>query len=260
MKHDQILEKLAAKQMVKSMEEDLKRLTNFAIILKKNEISFLLPQLLKRWNCVLNASGSISENYKNKTYICLAVLLHKYGFSDTGITGKAIKAIDKLNLSVALSDHFYNNSELIKELIKNSPAPLKRKPSLPENITFFRENDVISIQLEGSYYAAYIHKLTAPNETPVIELYDCIFNKVPVIEELTGLKAKGSVYNDGTEKVSCYAVTGMKYTPDPANQIFLVASGIKNKPLNEHLEKASGLWTNTDLFRIQNIIVNMFKD
>jgi len=87
MTHQQILDKLAAKHLVQSIDEDLARLTFYAMCYYKEnnigqQLSYILPKLLLRWNCVLNASDAISNHYKWKTVLALSVILHKYGFAD----------------------------------------------------------------------------------------------------------------------------------------------------------------------------------
>ncbi|TEB40878.1 hypothetical protein D0809_28365, partial [Flavobacterium circumlabens] len=80
MKHLQILDKLAAKHLVQSIDEDLARLTFYAMCYEKNDIdkqlSYILPKLLNRWNCILNANHNISEIYKQKAVLALNILLH----------------------------------------------------------------------------------------------------------------------------------------------------------------------------------------
>ncbi|WP_286964929.1 hypothetical protein [Flavobacterium sp. UBA4854] len=109
MTHQQILDKLAAKYLVKSIDDDLARLTFTAMCYEKDtekQLSRILPQLLNRWNCVLNTE-QISNNHKQKTILALSIVLHKYGFKDDTINKKAIEAIDLLNKEVVLSDDFF---------------------------------------------------------------------------------------------------------------------------------------------------------
>ncbi|CAC9976879.1 hypothetical protein [Flavobacterium panici] len=260
MTHQQILDKLAAKHLVKSIDDDLATVTFHAMCYEKDtekQLLYILPKLLNRWNCVLNAS-EISNKYKQKTILALSVLIHKYGFKDDTINKRAIEAIDLLNKEVALSDDFFRKSEEIKQFILSSPAPLKRKPSIPESITFYRKGDVISIQLEDHFYAAYIHKISGANESPILEFYDGIFDKVPTWEELENLCAKGQIYNDGIERISKFSVYGLKHEPDTANQIRLIKVSV-DKPANDHLEESIGLYSVIDLFKLQHEIKNLFK-
>lgn len=263
MTHQQILDKLAAKSLVKAIDEDLARLTFHAMCYEKdstnNQLLYILPRLLKRWNCILNAS-EISGNHKQITILALSILLHKYGFKDSEIETKAIKAIDFLNKEVVLSDDFFRKSEEIKQFILSAPTPLKRKPSIPESITFYRKGDVISIQIENQFYIAYIHKISGANESPILEFYDGVFNKIPAWEDVKALPAKGQLYNDGTERISKFSVYGFKHMPDTANQIQLIKACADNPPSSQHLKESVGLYAISDLFRIQDTIESLFKN
>lgn len=267
MTHQQLLDKLAAKSLVQNIDEDLARLTISTMIYAKNNnistenlVDYFLPKLLLRWNCVLKAHESeVTNNYKQKTILILAITLHKYGFADITLTTKAVKAIDDLNKEVALNDDFFRKSDEIKSFIQSKPSELKRKPSFPDNITFYRPKDVISIQLDNKYYAAYIHKLSNPNESPIIEFYDGIFDEVPTLAKLEKLKAKGKIYNDGKVRVAKFSVSGMKFLPDLANQIKLISACIEIPPSNEHLEKPTGLYSIIDIFELQSNIDKIFE-
>jgi hypothetical protein len=262
--HKQILEKISAKALTQAMEDDLVRLTFWAMCEYKNGeseklLSYVLPKLMIRWNCVLEADLNVSEVYKQKAQLSLAVLLNKYGFSVPEITENAIKAIDELNRGVVLSDSFERRSDEIKELLLSEPRPLKRKPSVPASTTFYRANEAISIQIGKKYYVAFIHRIIDNNSGAIIEIYDAVFDKIPRLEQLEGLKAKGRHYNDGSTRISLFWVAGMKFLPDPANQIHIIGSNLKEKPINRHLEEAISAYAMSDLFRIQEIIHDMFK-
>lgn len=262
MTHQQILDKLAAKHLVKSIDEDLARLTFTAMCYEKDvekQLSYLLPKLMNRWNCVLLGTGDIPNSYKQITIVALSVLLHKYGFQVDAINKTAINAIDLLNKGVVLSDDFFRKSEEIKQLILSQPTPLKRKPAVPDIITFYRKGDVISIQLENHYYVAYIHEISGANESPILEFYDGKFNKLPTVSEIESLPAKGQMYNDGKEHISHFSVDGIKNQPDLAEQFQLISTNIALKPSNKHLQKSIGLYEETDLFEIQDTIKNLFK-
>lgn len=263
MTHQQILDKLASKHLVRSIDEDLARLTYYAMCFEKDyekQFTYIFPKLMLRWNCVLNANkDAVTDNYKLITILGLCIQLHKYGFADKDLTEEALKAIDKLNEAVVLSDDFFRKSDEIKKIISSVPVQLKRKPTIPESITFYREKDVISIQLGNKFYPAYIHKLTGANESPVIEFYDGVFDKVPTIQDLENLNAKGQVYNDGTERVSRFSVSGMKYLPDLANQVKLISACVDQKPSDKHLGESIGLYAVKDLFQLQNDIRNLFN-
>ncbi|MBW1297901.1 hypothetical protein [Aquimarina litoralis] len=267
MKHKQIIDKIGFNQLTQAIEEDLARLINRGMSFKKggsirNVSEYAIPLMLTRWNCVLLAEDGIAKYYKEKVALTLAVLFHKYGLYDKTITNKAFHAIDKLNDDVVLSDDFYRKSDQIKDFLKTKPLELKRKPKKPNNITFFRPNDIVSIKLYNNYYAAYIHKLTGVNEAPILEFYDGIFEKVPEAKELKGLKAKGEKFNDGKIHKANFAIYGMKYQPDLAGQIELIDTN-KNSdfvPNNSHLEDSIGLFTVSNLFSIQKTINKMFDE
>ncbi|RAJ82259.1 hypothetical protein CLV59_104484 [Chitinophaga dinghuensis] len=263
MTHQQILDKLAAGKLVQSIDEDLSKLVSDAMNIQKNDhpgqLAYFLPKLMLRWNCVLLADREISMNYRHKTVLALAILLHKYGFADQSITDKAILAIDALNAGVVLSDDFYRKSNDIKAFIQAVPVPLKKRPSVAESMTFYRGEDVISIQMEQKYYAAYIHYIQGVNESPVLEFYDGEFDQVPSLSELEKLPARGAVFNDGIARISLYAVNGLKFLPDLAGQIQLISACVKQKPANEHLEKPDWLYTLSNLFDMQRTIKSMFE-
>lgn len=265
MTHQQILDKLAARHLVQSADEDLARLTWSAMTSHKNkstneQIENLISKLLSRWNCILTTNDKdVSEHYKQKTYLTLSVLLHKYGYKYDAITNNAIKAIDLLNKNVVLSDDFFRKSDEIKQFLATEPIPLKRKPTIPESVTFYRPKDIITIQLENKFYGAYIHSLTGPNENPIIEFYDKVFDKIPKAEELKKCNAKGALFNDGTKRIEKYSVSGMKFLPDLSNQVKLLSSCENECPSNNHLEKPVGLYSAQDIFSIQRIIRGVFK-
>jgi hypothetical protein len=254
MNHKQILTSLAARGLVKSIDEDLRTLIKKATLSKLNhekQLDYILPKLFLRWNCVLNIKSKKYELYKEKTWLALAVLLHQYGFSIDKITKNAIKSIDEINKKVALSDSFFRKSNNIKTFLKTKPKPLTKAPNRPDEITFYRAEDIISFQLKNKFYIAYIHEICGINETPIIEFYDTVLNKLPSLEIIKKLKkANGDQY----KRAAKYYVSGIKYLPDPANQIHLICGCRSEKPLTNHLEKPIGQYTVTDIFEIQNII------
>ncbi|MBB5620102.1 hypothetical protein HDE69_001140 [Pedobacter cryoconitis] len=264
MTHQQILDKLAAGNVVSCIDDELARLVGWSmngeLETAEQQLADFLPKLLSRWNCVLKAGKEeIGAYYKEKVILVLAVLLHKYGFKDKTITEQALKAIDKLNKGVVLSDHFFRKTEEIKAVLNSDPVPLKKRPGHRESITFYRSKDVISFQLDGQFYAAYIHGLVGQNNYPIIEFYDQVFTRVPELKDLKNVKARGAVYNDGVARISLDAIYLMKYLPDLANQVHLIAAGVEEKPSNDHLEESVGLYGMSDIFRIQDTIRGIFK-
>ena len=264
MTHQQIIDKLAARHLAQAIDDDLSRLTFYAMASAKNETSFdqktyVLSRLYKRWNCVIIATQhDVTEIHKQKTILTLAIQLHKYGFADNELTQKAVAAVDYLNGGAVLSDDFCRRSAEIKEFLHTKPILLKRKPSLPENVTFYRPKDVISIQLDKAFYAAYIHELTGLNESPIIEFYDKLFDKNPTLNELNMVQAKGWFYNESKIDIAWFGVDGLRNLPDPANQIQLISACVEKKPTNEHLQKPAGLYQMSDLFTLPRDIINLF--
>ena len=267
MKHKQITDKIGFQQLNEAIEDDLIRLVTRGMSFRNGGSiddveSYVLPLMLTRWNCLLLAETGLAKYYKEKVYVTLATLLHKYGLSDKNITDKAIEAIDVLNDDVVLSDDFFRKSSQIKEFLKTKPTILKRKPSRQKNTTFFRENDLVSINLDGTYYIAFIHKLTGVNESPIIEFYNETFDIPPKLEDIKSKKARGLQYNDGMVHASKFAIYGMKYQPDLANQIHLLSSSENSTmaPDSSHLGESIGLFTVSNLFTIQDTIRKMFSE
>lgn len=266
MKHNQVLEKLAARHLVDSIEEDVARLVRGAMSPQQGTFDQtaialqVIPKIMLRWNCVLNADADVVESiYKQKTFVALAVLLHKYGISDKNIIIKSLNSIDELNNAVALSDDFFRKTDQIKALIVSPPAPLKRCPSVRESLTFHRAGDVVAIQVDNQFYAAYVHEILNFHESPLIELYDAVFAHRPTLAEVQGRRAKGRYYNDESERIEKVSVAGMRNVPDLAKQIHLIGSGVNEKPSTSHLQKPIGLYCVSDLFALLTSLPTMFR-
>ncbi|MCU7645377.1 hypothetical protein [Pseudomonas piscis] len=265
MKHQQLLEKLAARHLVQALDEDLARLTWKAMVAQQHghqgpRIDAVLPGLLARWNCVLLADESqVAPLYRHKAWLALATLLHKYGLAEPGITARAVEAIEELNRAVALGDKFHQRSQEFGAGLQAPPVALARKPALPDSVTFYRAGDVLAIQLESRFYAAYVHRLGSINESPIIEFYAQVFDQVPTLEQLQQAPAQGELYNDGIRHKSLYCVSGIKYQPDPANQLTLIAACVANPPDSRHLASSVGLYALSDILRIQGTIRSLFE-
>ncbi|MEN4917738.1 hypothetical protein ABE485_03650 [Achromobacter spanius] len=265
--HAQALKKLAADILVQTLDDDLSRLLTNAMArarhdpaIAANLAAHVLPPLLRRWNCVLQAADdAASPLYRHKTAVALAILLHKYGIADAAIAARADAGIDALNDAVALSDDFHRKTDDIKTaFLRTPPAPLKRAPGLPDSLTFHRAGDVVSCQLDGRYYAAYVHRCASTNQSPVIEFYDAVHDHVPTIEELRDKRARGRRFNDGSVRIEHLSVAGMKFMPDPAGQIVLVKACVETPPDNSHLGKRVGLYVVSDIFDLQDSVDGMF--
>ena len=261
--HSQALKKLAADILVQTLDEDLARL--LARVMRQTrggvDINSVLQPLLRRWNCVLQANDSVaSANYRHKTAVALAILLHKYGIADADINTQAEASIDALNDVVALGDDFFRKTDSIKTaFLHTPPSPLKRAPSQPDHLSFYRAGDVVSIQLDDRYYGAYVHRCARTNESPVIEFYEASFERMPSISELLEARAKGMPSNDGSEYTAQFSVSGMKFMPDPSAQIVLIKACIDVPPDSSHLEKSPWLYTVSDIFQIQDSVLSMFS-
>ncbi|QVQ24406.1 hypothetical protein [Achromobacter deleyi] len=265
--HAQTLKKLAADTLVQTLDEDLSRLLTRTMALARHDPAIAanpgasaLPQVLRRWNCVLQAGDdAASPLYRHKTAVALAILLHKYGIADAALTALADAGMDALNHAVALSDDFYRKTSDIKRaFLHTPPTPLKRAPGQPDSLTFYRAGDVVSYQLDGRYHAAYVHRCARTNESPVIEFYDARFDHVPAIEELQGKAAKGRRFNDGSIRIEHLSVAGMKFMPDPAGQIVLIKACVETPPDNSHLGDPVGLYVVSDIFEMQESVDRMF--
>jgi hypothetical protein len=257
--HQIILKALSAHNLVDSMNTDLALLTIRSLSELKwgripNQISYVLPKLLLRWNCVLQAkSTEVTKNYKAKTSLALAVLLHKYGFTDAKLTKEAIAAIDYLNDTVALGDVLYHKTSEIKALLLSTPISLKRAPAFPkETNTFYREGDILSFQLGQHFYAVYVHGASGRGSS-IWEFYDAVFSKLPTLDQLKNVSAKGQFFNDGTQGRALFKIFGTQFSVDPANQILLIDSAIANKPSHHHLGAGIGSdgGAGVDLFSLQ---------
>lgn len=239
MTHSKILGFLASKTLVKAMDED------FSIA-----ISHCLPSQMQyvkvRWDCIFLADDNVvSQNYKDTALIAWATLCHKYAVTAFGNQAEmnllAFEAIDRLNDDVATTDRFFHATQHIKDFLATPPIPLSRNPSVGEYITFFRQGDVIALQLNKKYVVAYVHSISQNYTAPTLEFYDGVFDELPTWEMVKSLQAKDMyVYNDGIKRSEKLSVHGLKYVEDPANQVHLIASNIQTPPNNQHLEPSIG--------------------
>lgn len=260
MTHQQILDKLH-KRMAESMDSDLRRIiwNQMTYTSRAANIEKVLEPLLLRWDCALQGTKEeVTDNYKEMVKLTLAVLLHKYGMMNEQITKDALKAIDYLNEKVVTSDAFFHQTNKMKEFLQVEPVPLTKRPSLPKyNITFYRAHDIISFSQNGKYIAAYVHD-NRQNECPIIEFYDFVSDKKPVMQDLAEAKAKGRGSQSGDVEKCKYMVFGLKDLPDYANQIHLIQSAIDTPPDNSHLKPGDGVWEHSaigsDIIEIQKVI------
>lgn len=266
MKHQQILDKLAAAKLVEAITDDVTSLLSWEMLGPGKKDAFgqvaaaVMPQLLARWNCVLRAPDeAATELYKQKTWLALATVLHKYGLQHPHVTEQALASVDRLNQAVALSDDFFRKSDTIKAFLSTPPKPLSRRPAKPESLTFLRAGDVIAIRLGNDHHAAYVHEV-GQNVAPVIELYDFASSSKPGLQELLSCRARGGKYNDGIDRVEKYQVHGLKSVPDPADQFHLLASGVTTGPSQGHLGAPVGLYSVVHMFRLLQTIERVFQE
>ncbi|MFB7919470.1 hypothetical protein [Streptomyces sp. NPDC056061] len=255
MKHQQILEKLAARGLVRSMDEELARWVQHRMRPpgpSHAEIEqAVLPPVLLRWRCLFDAED-VDPASRNVALVALATLLHKYGFRDPGTTAAALRAVDDLNRDVVLSDAFERRSPEIKELLASAPVPLTRRPRRPRALSFLRPGDVISFEVSGRFHAAFVRDMHGGNEFPVIEFYAGSFGRPPVWAELSG---RAAAAERGRAR---FGVVGLAQLPDPARQVRVVEAPRPQPPTGEEPRPGEGLWTLTDLMSLQEDVFRLF--
>ncbi|MFD3547234.1 hypothetical protein ACFWUW_16750 [Streptomyces sp. NPDC058655] len=255
MRHQQVLDKLAARGHVRAMDEELARWVRWQMHLpgaSHEEVAHaVIGPVLTRWRCLLD-SDDASPALRNVAKVALATLLHKYGFQDADLTAQAVAAVDELNRDVVLSDAFERQSREIKELLRSAPAPLTRKPASPRSLTFLRPGDVLSVELGGRFHAAYVWRVDGLNETPLIEFYAGTFAQPPTPAELAG----GRAARPGGR--ARFGVDGLTYLPDPAGQVRAVAAAHGEGPLGGEPGPGQGLYTVTDVMTLQRHMAELF--
>lgn len=256
MNHKQILDKLSSRFLVKALDEEVARVVFYLMTgLKRNTITdsfdFSYNKILQRWQCLLKHNKD-NQCYIEKFNIALAVLFHKYGISGESLTLLAIASIKSLNKESALGDAFYHKEKEIIQFLQAAPKASSRYPNRVITTTYYRPGDIVAFESDNRFVAAYIHADTGINEAPIIEFYDAVFDKLPTLDEIIGLSAYG-------KRIEKYAVYGMTYLPDLAQQITLIASGVEEKPDNTMQEEALGLYTTSDLYLIQSNIEQILR-
>jgi hypothetical protein len=258
MRHQQVLDKLSPRDLIRAMDQDLARRVGEAMLRSRwthvNMRREVLPPVMARWGCLLDAENARIHT-KNVAWVALATLLHKYGVRDKHVTAKAVAAIDHLNKDVVLSDAFARQSVAIKDLLRSAPTPPARQPRRPTLMTFLRVGDVISIQSDGHFHAAYVLQLhrDGGGTFPVIEFYAGRFDRIPAAEELTG-RGMAREYGRGR-----FGVMGLTYLPDPANQVVAIAADRTNPPQGALPRPHQGQWIATDLLRLQDYIKELYE-
>jgi hypothetical protein len=126
------------------------------------------------------------------------------------------------------------------------------------DLTFYRAADVVAMELDGRFYAMYVHGCARTNQSPIVEFYDAVFDHVPQMTELAGVRARGRRYNDGVGRVARFSVSGLKFLPDPAGQFTLVKACVETPPDPGPLQKGDWLYTVSDIFELQPEVDTMF--
>lgn len=255
MKHQQVLDKLAARGHVQALDEELARLVTRKMIGKPSHADLtraVVPPVLARWRCLLD-SPEARPATKNVVLVALAVTLHKYGFQDTDLTAAAVHAVDELNREVVLSDAFDRQSAEIKDFLRSAPTPPTRKPGRPRSLTFFRVGDVLSIEFGGAFHAAFVRQVNGLNETPVIEFYEGAFATPPTMADLAGRAAARP------QARARFSVDGLTYLPDPANQVVAIAAARTDGPVGGEPVPGRGLYTVSDLYSLQDDMADLFS-
>ncbi|WBB93800.1 hypothetical protein [Verrucosispora sp. WMMC514] len=255
MRHQQLLDKLAAPLLVRALNEDLARWVSWQLLTHPEDHHELtravIPPILTRWRCLLDADDTAAAT-RHRGWVAMAVLLHRYGLAAPAVTAHASAAIDSLNRDVVLSDAFARQSPAIKDFLSTPPPPLTRRPRRPGTLTLLRPGDVVSIQVKASFHAAFVREVAGGNEYPVIEFYAGRFDRPPTFGELSG---RAAVRDRGGAR---FGVVGLTYLPDPANQVRALAAGYQQPPLGTDPGPGEGRYTMTDIIRLQHVIDRLF--
>ncbi|NEA98874.1 hypothetical protein [Streptomyces sp. SID13726] len=257
MRHQQILDKLAAREIVQAMNEDVARWTGAQMSYRgrsHTEVErAVIPPVLARWRCLFDAVDATAAA-KDIGWVALATLLHKYGFQDSAVTTRALTSVDELNRHVVLSDAFERQSPAIKALLQSAPTPLTRRPRNPGTVTFLRPGDVVSIQLADRFHAAFVHELHGANEFPVIEFYAGSFAQPPTMALLADRPAAQASAR------ARFGVVGLTFLPDPAHQVVALAAQHSEAPHGGDPQAGGGLWSLTDIIDLPGATAGLFGD
>ncbi|GGS98088.1 hypothetical protein GCM10010156_65360 [Planobispora rosea] len=261
MRHKQVLDELAAPALIRSMDEDLagwvgRRLRDMGGT--RAEVRRLVVEpILRRWRCLLQAT-EVDTTTRDIAWVALATLVHKYGMRADDVTAAALRAIDDLDEAAVLSAAFTRRSPAIRALLQSPPVPPVRRPPRRRAVTFLRPADVVSIELDGAFHAAFVLHLHEDKggQCPVIEFYAGRFAAPPTVRQLAGRPAAGGA----RVRHARFSVSGLTYLPDPARQVRLVTSRHSDKPLSAPPRPGEGLYTVTDLISLQQSMTMLFAD
>jgi hypothetical protein len=241
-RHGQILDKLAAAGLVRALDEDLARWVGGS----RGQVVDVEPVMV-RWRCLLEDPAA-SEIARDKGWLALGTLLHRYGISDSDLTERAVAAVDRLNAAVALSDAFARQSPAIVALLRSAPQPLTRRPGRPQPVTFLRAGDVLSVRVGAGFHACWVRAIHGLHEYPIVEFYTGRFDRMPTADDLAG---RGAAAERGRAR---FAVVGMSYLPDPARQVVAIDGRDVKPPEGGEPGPGDGLYTLTDNLRIQRVL------
>ncbi|GII04206.1 hypothetical protein [Planobispora takensis] len=137
--------------------------------------------------------------------------------------------------------------------IGGTPAEVRRRA-----VTFLRPADVVSIELDAAFHAAFVLQLhdDKGGQCPVIEFYAGRFPLPPTARQLAGRPAAGGV----RFRHARFSVWGLTHLPDPARQVRLVARGHPDKPLSAPSRPGEGRYTVTDPISLQQSMMTLFAD
>ncbi|GAA1997044.1 hypothetical protein GCM10009755_00030 [Brevibacterium samyangense] len=261
-RHQQILDKLAAGAVAPTARDEVRMLAQKSFFAARHvglegaQYADVVPAMKERWFFALDAARrpDASESDRMNAYraaIAIAVSLHEVGLIDNELTELAIDGIHALNDAVWLGDDFLRRTDDMIALVRSAPAPLTRKPTTREVITFTRGGDLLAIRLRSCWVVAHVHLVDGPNAHPHLELYERTFAELPDPSEVVGTRAWGQT-SEGRERanVTRLIVSGLRHLPDPAERIHLLASGVTVVPDSAHLYDERIVGTHVDVFEL----------
>lgn len=263
MRHQQVLDKLAVGAVAPTARDEVRILAQKSFYsarhqgLEGAQEADVVPAMKERWHFALDAARRVSDASESdrmnayKVAIVLAAALHEVGLVDSELTELAIEGIHALNDAVWLGEDFLGRTDDMSGLLRSSPAPLTRKPTTREVITFTRGGDLLAIRLRSRWVVGHVHVVDGPNKHPHIELYERTFARRPDASEVVGTRAWGHAYSGRSQaNVTRLIVSGLRHLPDPAEQFHLIASGVTVPPDSSHLHDGQIIGTHVDLFEL----------
>lgn len=263
MRHQQIFDKLAAGAAAPTARDEVRMLARTSFCSAKHrglegaQYGDVVPAMKERWGFVLDAAypaADASENDRMDAYkvaIILATAFHEVGLVDSELTEIAVDGIHALNDAVWLGDDFLRRTDDMIALLRSPPAPLTRKPTTREVITFTRGGDLLAIRLRSHWVVGHVHLVDGPNQHSHVELYERTFAQRPGPSEVVGTRAWGHRYQGRSRAtITRLIVSGLRHLPDPAEQIHLIATGVTVPPDSSQLYDERIIGTSVDLFEL----------